>query len=258
MQFAAPMSLQNLPPIPWADLLGAAAGTFLLGIVLISIAAFGKVREWLLTRTVDAVKFTSRLSLDTVRNNKVVEDTLKELLHRLGAMRACINQFHNGEVFLMASHSWKTTTTHEAVASGVTREIQNSGAILVSQIGDIVGPIVTGDSALTMGCEHVRPCTGSGCGNLSICQKNRHVFHYTAEKMDMGMSRFMLEQQGVHHLYVVNLVTKDSNGVFTTFGYLSLHFNFLTEERIAWLEQQMCAVCIDANRLQLLLTPGRK
>lgn len=247
------MQLCAIPPIAWTEIYSVVATILVLGFAGLSLMALNKVRAWVLIKFIGQTKDFSRLSGTLVRNNMMVDNILNELLLRFDCLRARTHQFHNGEVFLLATHSWKTTCTHEAVAPGITREMKQDHYILVSQNSDVIGPIVTGDHTITKGCSLLEPISRQCQGNK--CTLDRKIFHFKVGEMDMRRSRYDLEQQGVENLIVVNLQTQDQkNGGVTTFGFLALHFAELSEDRLKWISTKLCGLCLDANRIQLLLS----
>jgi len=106
----------------WVGLSQVAAWTLFGAVMYTAWKVRGYVvnREWTITRTVGNI-------------TQVVE-RLAELRSALGADRACVFQFHNGDYFINGSPILRMSCTHESVAPGVAGIKVHSRDIMVNHV----------------------------------------------------------------------------------------------------------------------------
>lgn len=232
-----------------AGLLGAA---FLW--VLALLVAYA--RKWFVGRANRTVRHAFGLDETTVMLNRKINSLLKDLRSRYDAARAAVFQFHNGDVFLMADHTWKLTCTHELAAEGVTHTLRDNQGLLVSRVIDWVAPIIAGESDGHPGVTMTSVC-GRVCDGVAMCPLHKgedepKVFLFNSDALEPSLSKLMAEQQGVGAAYCVPLVGPDKKSVM---GFISLQFRSMHKAVFDDFESAggPCALCAVAKEIQFLL-----
>ena len=140
---------------------------------------------------------------DFVTQNRVIYRELTELRALIGADRAYVIQFHNGSEFLLSNPVWKLTCTHEVVRPGVTYEAGNMQGLLVSQVSDLISPILLGESdtpGITMS-----PTCGD-CPDNKRCQSaHKSVCVVTTSALPHGWVKHWQESRGASQVVMCGL-----------------------------------------------------
>jgi hypothetical protein len=243
-------------PIPWADILTTVASFMGLCILLGLILLVGNLRAWLVRRVVEAVKQSGRLSREIVQMNLEVEVRLRRLLDKFQAARVGVWQFHNGEVFMLASHSWKITQTYEAVAAGVQKSKAHAN-LLVSQMSDFVAPVISGEVDGVAGCDLLEcaPEACKRCVRFKTCPK---IFVFDTRLMEPSMTRMLFEGDGVYRSYVVPLFSVTRKGTDRTIiGLIALQYGPLSSTNFEAIELEMPTLCEIAGSIQFILSTSK-
>lgn len=102
------------------------------------VTTFGGI--WLRRRWGDKSK-QKELEAITIKNKEVI-NVLKSLLSDLGADRAYVFEFHNGDYFSSGMPMQKFTCTYEVVSDGVSAECHNPGEYRMSNYNDYIHSII--------------------------------------------------------------------------------------------------------------------
>lgn len=181
--------------------------------------------------------------------HKRVQEILQRLRDNFNARRVVLFQFHNGDVYLLGSHTWKATCTYEVAERGIAYVASQNTGLPASNIVDIVEPIMSGLSRDAAGVTVLETCPSEN--RLCKLPLKRHcVIHHEIAQMNMCLFRFLCEEQGVGHVISVNLVHGEKR---TAVGYISLQFATLSEEQLQDILQRVCLVCTAAEQAQFLL-----
>lgn len=219
------------------------------GIIMLCNALTARVGKWI-KETVSAIfagegtSFSAEESL----KHKRVQEIVQHLLDSFDAIRVMLFQFHNGDVYLLGSHTWKSTCTYEVAKTGTTYVSAQNSNLLASRIVDMVEPMLSGDALEARGVRRVQSCpTPRTC----LMPANSHwIIHHEVQNMAMCMFRFLCEEQGVEHVYSVNLVHGDMKAGI---GYISLQFGKLSPDEQLEIESKLCLMCTAAEQAQFLL-----
>ena len=225
-------------PIQWANMLEQFVALMFLLLIAIAAFLFNRVRDHIFNAIVERIRRSSRLRPSTAHGHKTINSLLNGQLHVTRAARALVNQFHNGDVYAMSNHSWKSSVTHEQVAYGMMPTIHASPPTLVSVIPDWVGPI-TSDDFDTHGFRRLP---------THIADKGRRAYLVDVAAMDYSVARALCEQNGIAFALIVNLVDHKTSSAF---GYVSLHFQ--RELNLAQAEEFLEELLNDAKRIEVYL-----
>ena len=219
------------------------------GIVLLCNTLTSKIGRWI-KETITSI-FTEQdtgFGPEESLKHKRVQEIVQHLLDSFDAMRVMLFQFHNGDVYLLGSHTWKSTCTYEVAKAGVTYVSGQSSNLLASMIVDMVEPILSGETREARGVSRTQACP---VPRSCLMPVNSHwIIHHDVQNMAMCMFRFLCEEQGVEHVYSVNLVHGDNRAGI---GYISLQFGKLTAEEQQAVENKICLMCTSAEQAQFLL-----
>jgi hypothetical protein len=72
-----------------------------------------------------------------------IHDMLVELRVEVNADRACLYQFHNGQVFSSQNPVWRVSCTHESCSVGTSHEMGRGQSMLSSSLIDLLTPLFT-------------------------------------------------------------------------------------------------------------------
>lgn len=237
----------------WTTIIGGFFGAALL---FIFVGILTKLRDRLLKKIGKQIKSTYTLSSESVKMSRAVEQHLYRLRDLFDAARISVFQFHNGEVFMLADHSWKLTCTHEIVAPGVTHTLKDNQNMLASQLIDLVDPVVTGETARTPGCHQADFCVKKQ-GECDIANHGHQVFLYKVSEMMPSVSKYMLEAQGTGAFYCAPLraTGKAEPTAGTAFGFIAVQFRTLSDLEARQVESagSLCRLCAAVADIQFLL-----
>ena len=117
----------------WMEFLGAVA----IGVLTIVIY---KVRKYFANKVMDEGAFVAE-----VRKSTEIIETLAALRAKMGADRASVFLFHNGNYYMNGDSILKMSCTHQSVAPGISNECHKVTEMLVSSIPEAVEFLVTYD-----------------------------------------------------------------------------------------------------------------
>lgn len=242
----------------WISVTGAVLGAAFLFIL---VGVLVKIRGWLIQKVSRHFMKAVTLTKASVQMSREVDKHLQLLRARFDAARVAVFQFHNGEVFMLADHSWKTSCTHEVVAEGVTHTFRENQNLLVSQIVDWLDPIITGDTTRTQGCDIATVCHGRQA-TCPMADRGHKVFLYRVDEMVPSVSKYLALKQGVGAVYCTPLKTPEGRGkdAGQTFGFLSIQFRTFSDVEAQQVEgeDEICALCSAAEEIQFLLHQASK
>ena len=248
----AAANFQDLKADIWAGL------TLLL--VLAVTFAFRKLYDYMMEKISVLWLRKPGLAPAASSRHRQIMDLILEMRLHFKCSRVCVWQFHNGETFMMADHSWKLSCSYESVAPGRSYINRESQGLLVTNMVDIVEPIVTGvvgDFDAT-GVELVSACVADGhlkaCdpGKCRLGLKGHRILHFDVARMPASMAKYTLESQvdTDGHMYVINLLSHTGD----TIGFIGVQFIMLDADQQVLAGQILCSGCDRADKITHLLT----
>lgn len=218
-------------------------------LILVCNAATVRVSSWIKETIISVFTGESyNFSAEDSLKHKRVQEIVQHLRDSFDADRVALFQYHNGDVYLLGSHTWKSTCTYEVAKAGSTYVSDQNSALLASRIVDMVEPMLSGDSLGARGVKRVQTCP---VPRACLVPVNSHwIIHHEVANMSMCMFRFLCEQQGVDNVYSVNLVHGDKK---SGIGYISLQFGKLNDAEKLIIESKLCLMCTAAEQAQFLL-----
>ena len=209
-----------------------------------------RIGKWFKTIVFDVFSVSgARFSPQDSLQHRRVQEILQHLLEIFGARRVCLYQYHNGDVYLLGSHIWKTSCTFEVVRPNTTYAAEKNQQLLASTMVDIVEPMLSGDPREYPGVRRLSTC--SNCHAVCTMKDRRHwVICHTTASMAMCRYKDLCEQQGIDHSYSVNLWHGENKAGI---GYISLQFEKMSDAELKAVEDEIYKLCTAAELAQFLL-----
>ncbi len=209
----------------------------------------GKIREAIYGGIQRRLRKASRLKPATADGHRAIHELLAGLREKFGAFRVTVFQFHNGDSFMLSNHAWKVSCTHEALHPGARSALRENQNLPISAISDWVAPLLSKDTRVS----GVRECLET-CHSSEVCSRGRaggRAVYYEVEQMQMSVGKAMALEQGVEHVFAVNLIDVQRQAAF---GVLAIQFQDMGFEDLRAAETQMCNACAVAETVQFYLT----
>lgn len=240
--------------MPEVDWLGTLLGLLGMAMLFALVTVVGKIRDWIFRKALDSFRYNSILTKNAIHTSRQVNRLITGIRESLDCSRVLVFQFHNGDVFLRADHSWKLSATHEVVADGVTVTARENQNILASQVIDWIDPIISGEVEETEGCSVIERCIRDQ-ETCPVSASGHRVYRYDVPAMRPSASRYMAQEQGVGAAYVIplNAPGRKKGEVGPVMGFLSIQFRTLSDLEKSDFEDSLCPVCRSAEEIEFLL-----
>lgn len=176
------------------------------GLALLAIRVFRqKIRKKLIALL---GKYPNYPESKEVGIDKTVYGLLVELRTSANADRACLFQFHNGNLFSNLRPIWRVSCTHESCKAGVSHEMHNQQNLLSSSLFEVMEPLFTKGS--------VQP----GVTELTD-KRGTRILGICVEKMPNCFARSLLMSQGVLFVYIIPIFIGEAMIGFTDVCFCS-------------------------------------
>jgi hypothetical protein len=225
------------------------------GVVLVVILLLAAFRNKLVESAYDAL--VRRKLQDHFLNDRdgtrmdLINTLMEQSLYALEATRACVIQFHNGDVFALANPAWKLTCTVERHVPGSLQVQDSIRDIPVTWWSDMISPMLS-DTVSTAGVtprEHGVPCRGCPIFNDGLRKVLRHEY----KKMPVSQATLSAAANGQEMAYTVNLVNQKQRAVI---GFLLFQFRSVPD--LDETDKRVCLICENARRIEAALTLENK
>ena len=212
-----------------------------------------KVREAVFGSIASRMRKHSRLGAATAEGHREINDILTNLREKFQASRVCLFQFHNGDNFMLSTHSWKLSCTYEILRAGTDSEWKQNQDLKVSAFVDWVGPIIS--DMKVEGVTELSLCTAEVKAECKWSKMGHKILRYDVKRMNLTVAQDTANKQGVGVAWTVNLIDPKRSA---TFGFITVQYQALPESEWPATERALCSMCAVAERVQFLLTTDFK
>jgi len=192
--------------IDWSYILGA-IGTLLAAIALYAVRA---ILEKIKQEFENKGRVPSSKDFGTIiLNDKMVMDVISELRMTMGANRAIVYQFHNGDHFSSNRPTWKISATHESCYQGIGYKTNRTKGIPCTSLLDMLLPSFGSQVKGVKRVDNVKDTYHIG------------VFWFVVKEMSFSMVRSCLEMSDVDYMVTTALIHPIDKDII---GLLSIEF----------------------------------